>query len=69
MTPSNDACSCCKETRVQEKKAPRQLKRLPIAIVQDELFEKIGLPIRLCLYCDGEAYSDAIKAHEARTKK
>lgn len=69
MTPGSDACSCCKETRIKEKKAPRQLKRLPLAIVQDELFEKVGLPIRLCLHCDGEAYFEAIKAHEARSKK
>lgn len=68
MTPSTDACSCCKEQRVAEKKAPRQLKRLPIGIVQDGLFQKVGLPIRLCVYCDGEAYAEAMKAHEARAK-
>lgn len=69
MTPSNDACSCCREVRITEDKAPRQLKRLPIAIVQDKLFENLGLPIRLCLHCDGEAYVNALKAHESRTKK
>jgi hypothetical protein len=66
MTPGSDVCSCCREARALDKKAPRQLKRLPIAIVQ-EGFEKVGLPIRLCVHCDGEAYKDALRAHEART--
>lgn len=69
MTPSSDVCSCCKESRIEEEKAPRQLKRLPTDIVQDGLFAKLGLPIRLCLYCDGDAYGRAIEAHEARTNK
>lgn len=64
--PKSDVCSCCKKEREEAGLRPRKLERLPIEVTQDKLFKEKGLPVRLCLVCDGDAYRDAMKAHEDR---
>lgn len=69
MAPQNDVCQCCKEERSKAKEAPRRLKRLPTGVTQDKVFDKVGLPVRLCEYCDGDALNAGLQAHELRTKR
>lgn len=64
-----DTCSACRKDREKEGKPARPLSRLPIEITQDKLFQKKGLPLRLCKYCDGDAYEEAMKAHLSRSEQ
>lgn len=68
IAPKSDVCSCCRKEREEEGLRPRKLERLPIEITQDKLFKEKGTPVRVCLVCDGDAYTAAVKAHEARTE-
>lgn len=64
MTPRENFCSCCRTKREEEGKGPLALKRLPIDIAQK--MDKPGLPIRMCVLCDGDAYKEAMRHHEAK---
>lgn len=63
------SCSGCKKDREKILKAPRQLIALPPEITQDKVFNHKALPVQLCVYCDGDAYEAALKAHESRTSQ
>lgn len=67
MTPRENFCSCCRKSRDEEGKGPQTLIRLPTEIAQ--LMNKPGKPIRLCKDCDGEAYKEAMRHYDERTKK
>lgn len=66
MSSVLDICNCCRKEREEEGLSPRKLERLPMEIVNDKLFERKGLPVRVCFYCDGDALPEALKAHEQR---
>lgn len=62
-------CTGCKAEREDQKKKPRQLTRLPVEVTQDVSFQRKGLPVMLCAYCDGDALGEAVKAHDKRVEK
>lgn len=68
MTPRENFCSCCREQREKEGKGPLPFKRLPPDFTHTG-FGKPGLPIRMCEHCDGDAFKQATKLYEERTKK
>lgn len=63
-----DVCSSCKKDREKEGKRGRTLTRLPLEITQDKVFNKKGLPLRVCKHCDGDVYEDAMQAHMDRVE-
>lgn len=68
MASAVDVCKACKDSREKEHKKPRALIRLPLAITQDKVFQKKGIPVRMCKHCDGDAYENAMKAHKDRSE-
>jgi hypothetical protein len=68
MTPRANMCSCCREEREKEHLGPRAFERLPIDILQTG-FQRPGLPILVCVHCDGDVYRSAMRTHEERAKK
>lgn len=61
-------CSCCREELEKEDKGPRAFERLPIDIVQSG-FMRPGLPILVCVHCDGDVYKAAMREHDKRVNK
>lgn len=62
-------CSGCKKEREKEGRSSRALTRLPNEVTQNPIFNRKALPIQLCVYCDGDALSEALKAHQKRIAK
>lgn len=57
---------CLKERRLNGYNA-RRIFRTPIEVTQDAAFQRKGVPARLCVICDGEAYERAMQGHRDRT--
>jgi hypothetical protein len=62
-------CRCCKTPLKKKGEEPRQLLRLPIEVTQDTSFKRKGLPISVCVECDGEAALLATSLHKQRVAK
>jgi hypothetical protein len=63
-----NVCNCCRKEREEEGLQPRTLESLPIDVVNNDLFERKGMSVKVCEYCDGDLLPAALKAHERRQK-
>lgn len=61
-----DTCSACRKDREKEGRSGRVLRRLPLIVTQGKLFRRKGLPVRLCDYCDGDAFEAAMATNQRR---
>jgi hypothetical protein len=59
-------CNGCKTVRTKEAQLPRELVRLPVEVTQDGIFNKRGIPVFLCEFCDAYELEAALAAHEKR---
>jgi len=59
-------CNGCKSLRLKEVRPPRNLIRLPIEVTQDSAFNKKGLGVYLCEFCDAYELEAALAAHQKR---
>lgn len=69
MAVLQNTCGSCREAQMNDGKDPRTLTLLPTEVTQHKAFQRKGLPVKLCPFCDGDALSDALKAHKDRTKR
>jgi hypothetical protein len=66
VSPNHKICTACKSKRIQEVRSPRELIKLPIEITQDKVFNKRGIPIFVCEFCDAHELEAALAAHQKR---
>jgi hypothetical protein len=59
-------CNGCKQDREKQQKTPRKLTKLPTEVTQDKVFNRKGLSVGLCEYCDGDALGQALVEHDKR---
>ncbi len=60
-------CHSCKQERARQNLEPRPLHRLPLEVTQDKNFQRQGLPVAVCLHCDGGVYASATETHKSRS--
>lgn len=62
-------CHSCKQDRKNKGQAARALHRLPSEVTQSKEFKRKGLPVSVCVHCDGDVYERALSSHKGRTQK
>ena len=60
-------CHVCLKDRRVRGETGRRIFRTPVEITQDPIFNRKGVPARLCVHCDGGAYESAMQFHMYRT--
>ena len=59
-------CKVCLKDRRTRNESARRILRTPVETTQHPLFAMKGVPVRLCVHCDGGAYEAAMRGHMDR---